>query len=185
MSMRRVMIVLLCEDSQHESFARRFLNSMGWNTRQMRVEKSPFARGSAEQWVRRRFPKEIQACRSRRAKASTMLVAMIDGDVKKPDERFRELAAECKQQNIPFRDNQESVAIAVPCRSIETWIRYLDGKLVNEDEVYPKLEQASKCRDAVLRLTDLCRADGLAHDAPSALKMACDEYNQRIRPLGR
>jgi len=43
MSMRRVMIVLLCEDSQHESFVRRFLKTMGWDTRQLRVEKAPSA----------------------------------------------------------------------------------------------------------------------------------------------
>ncbi len=73
----------------------------------------------------------------------------------------------------------------MPCRSIETWIRYLDGEQVNEDEPCPKLEQERKCRDAVLRLADLCKAEGLPHDAPSALKMACDEYNQRIRPVGR
>jgi hypothetical protein len=52
MSIRRVKIVLLCEDSQHEAFARRFLGGMGWNTREIRVEKSPSAGGSAEQWVR-------------------------------------------------------------------------------------------------------------------------------------
>ncbi|EFI32841.1 conserved hypothetical protein [Desulfonatronospira thiodismutans ASO3-1] len=185
MSMRRVMIVLLCEDSQHESFIRRFLKTMGWDTRQMRIEKSPFARGSAEQWVRRRFPVEIQACRSRRTKASTMLVAMVDGDNKNPDERIRELAVECEQKNISFRDNQEPVAIAVPCRNIETWIRYLDGEQVNEDEVYPKFDHERTCRVAVARLAGLCRAEGLPGDAPSALKLACDEYNRRIRPVGR
>jgi len=59
MSSRRVQIVLLCEDSQHEAFVRRFLVGMGWETRGMRVEKSPSAGGSAEQWVRIRFPKEL------------------------------------------------------------------------------------------------------------------------------
>ena len=49
MSIRRVKIVLLCEDSQQEAFTRRFLKGMGWNTRELRVEKSPSASGSAEQ----------------------------------------------------------------------------------------------------------------------------------------
>ncbi len=60
MSIRRVKIVLLCEDSQHEAFARRFLKGMGWNTRELRVEKSPSASGSAEQWVREEFPNELR-----------------------------------------------------------------------------------------------------------------------------
>jgi hypothetical protein len=185
MSMRRVMIVLLCEDSQHESFVTRFLKTMGWNTRQMRVEKAPFARGSAEQWVRMRFAKEIQTCRIRRAKASTILIAMIDGDRKKPVERIRELSDECVRNNILFRDNHEPVAIAVPCRNIETWIRYLDGEQINEDEVYPKFDQERTCRDAVTRLAGLCRAERLPNDAPPALTLACDEYNQRLKPVGR
>jgi hypothetical protein len=55
-----VKITLLCEDSQHGAFVRRFLKGMGWNTREIRVEKSPAATGSAEQWVREMFPKELE-----------------------------------------------------------------------------------------------------------------------------
>lgn len=55
MSIRRVRIVLLCEDSQQEAFTRRFLEGMGWDTRELRIEKSPSAKGSAEQWVREGF----------------------------------------------------------------------------------------------------------------------------------
>ena len=40
MSKRRVQIVILCEDNQHEAFIRRFLKGMGWNNREFRVEKS-------------------------------------------------------------------------------------------------------------------------------------------------
>jgi len=65
MSSRRVKIVLLCEDSQQEAFTRRFLAGMGWNTRELRVEKSPSAKGSAEQWVREKFPSEIKVYRQR------------------------------------------------------------------------------------------------------------------------
>ena len=49
-------VVLLCEDSQQEAFARRFLVRAGWHPRALRVEKSPQGRGSGEQWVRDRFP---------------------------------------------------------------------------------------------------------------------------------
>ena len=56
MSKRRVQIVILCEDNQHEAFIRRFLKGMGWNNREFRVEKSPSAEGAAEQYVKDRFP---------------------------------------------------------------------------------------------------------------------------------
>ena len=45
MSVRRAKLVLLCEDSQQEAFTRRFLEGMGWNTREIRVEKKPHGEG--------------------------------------------------------------------------------------------------------------------------------------------
>lgn len=80
MSTRRVKIVLLCEDSQHEAFTRRFLKGVGWNIRELRVEKSPSASGSAEQWVREEFPNELRIYRQRKARAASALIAMIDAD---------------------------------------------------------------------------------------------------------
>jgi hypothetical protein len=41
---RQVQLVLLCEDRQHEAFVRRFLKAMGWETRAMRVERTPGGR---------------------------------------------------------------------------------------------------------------------------------------------
>ncbi len=64
---RRVQIVLLCEDTQHEACLRRFLSAMGWETRTMRVEKAPGGRGSADQFVRREFRRELKAHRTRHA----------------------------------------------------------------------------------------------------------------------
>ncbi|MDM8549014.1 hypothetical protein QUF72_03005 [Desulfobacterales bacterium HSG2] len=43
-----------------KAFVRRFLKGMGWNTREMRVGKSPSKEGSAEQWVRENFPPDWQ-----------------------------------------------------------------------------------------------------------------------------
>jgi hypothetical protein len=151
----------------------------------MRVEKAPSAKGSAEQWVRERFSRELLACRKRNAKTSTVLVTIIDGDAKKTEERIRELADRCKDKNISFRDENEPIAIAVPCRNIETWIRFLDGENVTEDDNYPKLSQEKKCKDAVKRLVEFCQTSAVPDQAPLALKLACAEYNQRILPVGR
>lgn len=184
MSIRRVKIVLLCEDSQHEAFTRRFLKGMGWNIRELRVEKSPSASGSAEQWVREEFPIELRIYRQRKQRAASALIAMIDADSRGVQDRINEFENECKAQQIPFRTRDEAVAIAVPKRNIETWIHYLNGEEVNEDATYHKLERERGCKPAVDNLVDLCTSSGLVADAPSALLAACDEYSMRIKPIG-
>ncbi len=180
---RRVKIVLLCEDSQHEAFTRRFLKGMGWNTRELRVERSPSASGSAEQWVRESFPNELKVYRQRRKRAASALIAMIDADLKRVEDRISEFKEACDSQQIPFRADGEAVAIAVPRRNIETWISRLNGKPADEENAYSKLHKASDCKTAVKTLVLLCKSTGLRPDAPPALVAACDEYNVRIKPF--
>lgn len=181
MSIRRVKIVLLCEDSQHEAFTRRFLKGVGWNIRELRVEKSPFAGGSAEQWVREKFSNELIVYRQRQNRAASALITMIDADNKNVQDRIDELKKACESREIPFRASEEAVAIAVPKRNIETWIHYLNGHEVNEKDNYPKLQMERSCKPAVDKLVQLCRSDGLAPDAPPALIAGCNEYRTRIK----
>jgi hypothetical protein len=63
---RGVQWVLLCEDRQQEVFVRRFFKKAGWSTQRLRVEFAPPGRGSAVQFVRERFPKELSAYRGNR-----------------------------------------------------------------------------------------------------------------------
>ncbi len=183
MSIRRVKIVLLCEDSQHEAFVRRFLKGMGWNTREIRVERSPSAKGSAEQWVRERFPLELGRYRSRKNQAASSLIAMIDADTKEIATRIKEFERECTTQQIQFRTNAEAVAIIVPKRNIETWIHHFQGNQVNEHDAYQKLDRKRDCNAAVKELILLCRTIGLQEDTPPSLQDACAEYQRCIRPL--
>ena len=181
MSIRRVGIVRLCEDSQHEAFVRRFLKGMGWNIRELRVEKCPS--GSGEQWVRERFPDELRIYRKRRPRAASALIAMIDADVKAVQDRMNEFEEACNARQMAFRGDDEAVVIAVPKRNIETWVHYLGGQEVNELDVYPKLEMERGCKPAVAKLVQLCKTKGLDQDAPKALVMACDDYNNRLRQV--
>ena len=184
MSIRRVKIVLLCEDSQHEAFTRRFLKGMGWNTRELRVEKSPSASGSAEQWVREKFPNELRIYRQRKKRAASALIAMIDADSKGVQDRINELETGCKSKDVLFRTRDEAVAIAVPKRNIETWIHYLNGEQVNEDAAYSKLDRERGACPGVGSLVKWCKSTGLPEDAPAALSATCEEYRLRIRPIG-
>ena len=176
MTIRRVKIVLLCEDSQHEAFVRRFLKGMGWNTREIRVEKSPSAGGSAEQWVRENFPNELEVYRKRRQRAASALIAVTDADTVKVESRISGFEAACNSRQIAFRGADEAVAIVVPRRNIETWIHYLSGESVDERYDYPKLQRERGCKLAADQLVKMCKSSGLPTHAPPSLAAACDEY---------
>ncbi len=183
MSSRRVKITLLCEDSQHEAFVRRFLKGMGWNTREIRVEKSPAATGSAEQWVRETFPKELEVYRIRSHRAATGLIAVIDADTMDVQDRINEFKSACISQDVSFRTDDDTVAIIVPKRNIESWIYFLNDQQANEENVYPKLKKQRECSSATKKLVQACRTTGINQDALPSLQIACEEYRSRILPL--
>jgi hypothetical protein len=148
---------------------------MEWGGIEIRVEKSPDARGSAEQWVRERFPIELRAYRMRQA--ASALIAMVDADVKSVQERIAGFENRCKTMQVPFGKPEEAVAIIVPKRNIETWIHHLNGNDVNEEDDYPKLKRERDRGTAVQRLVGLCKSTGRkAGDVPESLAAACEEY---------
>lgn len=176
---RRVQLVLLCEDKQQEVFARRFLNSIGWETRSMRVEKAPAGRGAGEQFVRERFPRELKAHRSR--PVSQTLVVMMDGDAEGPTARLQQLDKACREAGVAERARDESVAVFIPTWNIETWLAYLNGEPVEERKSdYPRLDSERECQRHVDALVQMCRADKLREPAPSSLDAACREYRLRL-----
>lgn len=183
MSPQRIRLVILCEDSQQEAFIRRFFVRAGWHSRSMRVVKSPSGRGAGEQWVRERFPEELRALR--RTQVSALLVAMVDADREPVEKRLADFDAACRQSGVGPRTASEPVAVFVPRRNVETWIAYLDGKSVNEGDVYPKLPRERDCASAVRALKAMCDARALREPAPASLQLACIEYDARVRSLSR
>ena len=176
---RRVQLVLLCEDKQHEAFARRFLNAMGWETRAMRVEKASGGRGAGEQFVRERFPLELKAHRSR--PVSQALVVMVDGDRDGIGARLYQLGQACRDAGVAERTEEERVAIIIPSWNIETWLAYLEGEQVGEDRPnYPRLVRERDCQTHVEVLVRMCRAGELREPAPPSLEAACGEYYARL-----
>lgn len=75
---RPSVVIVLVEDSRHEQFVFRYLRRLGFGFHEMHILKAPPGTGSAEQWVRSRFPREVQARHSRQAE--TILVVAIDAD---------------------------------------------------------------------------------------------------------
>ena len=177
---RCVQIVLLCEDAQHEAFVRRFLSATGWKTRTLRVEKAPAGRGSAEQYVRRQFPRELKAHRLRHVNQA--LVVILDGDLVGVAGRIRQLNEACETAGIDARTPDERIAVFVPTWNIETWFSYLDGETVDETKPdYPQLKRERECQRHVDTLVEMCNAGELRKLFPSSLENTCGEYQVRLK----
>ncbi|MGA2067624.1 MAG: hypothetical protein ABSG86_21840 [Thermoguttaceae bacterium] len=170
-------LVLLCEDVQQETFARRFLKRAITQVEILRVERAP-GKGAAEQFVRERFPPELRAHRSSRIP----LVVLIDGDKRGVLHRLAALDQACRSADVPPRRDGDRVLIAVPTWNIETWLAYLNGAAVDEGKKdYPRLDRPRDCQRHVDCLYDMCRQRALRQPSPPSLDAACDEYRSRLK----
>ncbi len=175
---RNVRIVLLCEDRQHETFIKRFLRRDGWNLRDFRVALSPQGRGSAEQFVREQFPRELEAIRAK-GDEHVRLIVMIDGDDKGVNARRDSLNAACEAQAITAPGETDNVFICVPTWSIETWFAFLAGGEVEESfSGYPRLTRVRDCAVHVETLAEICSGQSQSPPLPPSLEDSCIQYNR-------
>ena len=183
--MSGVKIILLCEDRQTQSFVRNFLKHRNFKDHDFTILcASRASKGSAEQWVRKKYPKQLNAIRS---KKNAYLIVVIDADTHTIDDRRKQLGEACednKPNKIPLRNHRTDTNVLhiIPRRNIETWLAYLDGMDVDESTVYPKLEHEGDCRKHARRLYDMCHRDqSLREPAPLSLQEACKEYRKLQR----
>ena len=173
---RQVRAVVLCEDRAHWHFARAFLVACGWKERQITPRIAPTAKGAAEQWVREKFPEELNTYRCN-ARQRICLIVIIDGDRQDVETRIR--ALEAANQRQP----KEHAAIFVPCRSIETWIAYLNGQPVDETTAYHQFKVGHSRAKPAETLADHCTHRRPLADAPPSLVAACTEWALRLADL--
>jgi hypothetical protein len=93
--------------------------------------------------------------------------------------QIEDAAVQCGQDR---RRPGERVAIFVPARNIETWLAYLGGQTVNENDTYPRLERERDCQRYVERLYEMCQQGALREPSPPSLEAACTEYRSRLQP---
>ena len=179
---RRTQLVILCEDTQHEAFLRRFFSIMEWPKRRFRVVRAPSGRGAADEFVRRQFVVELREHRRRRRRVDRAVVVMVDGDARGVAGRIRELDDACQQFGVPPRSGEDRVAVFVPTWSVETWLAYFDGETVTQDRKdYPRLRRERECAKHVDRLAEMCRAGSLRQPEPPSLRAASDEFRARLQ----
>ena len=178
MSTGAVQAVILCEDRQLECFVRRFLLLRGWDRHLIRVVPVPRGRGSGEQWVRKLFPNELLVCRNRSSRAKTCLIVASDADTMSVEARVQTFGGVCAESNVPFRSGSEPVVFVIAKRNIETWLAYLRGENVNEEDTYRKYAYESECFPDVARLDQICREQNFPADPPPSLVSSCDEFKR-------
>ncbi len=176
---RRVAITVLCEDAQHEAFARSFCKkALGRSVRDMRVIKSPKGRGSGADFVVKKFSRFLDQYRG--SHAGVALIVIVDGDATGASGRMRQFEQECDNAGVPAKQPDDPAYVFVPVRAIETWLAYLDGETVDEETKYPHLglHKARDCAPYVDKLLDMCQQNALRQPAPASLTAACKDYER-------
>lgn len=131
-SVGRLRVEVLCEDQEHEAFARRFFERWhGVDRRRIRVTVAPDGQGAAEQWVTRQFADFARKARANRHQRRLGFLAIVDGD------RKGLAARKAALEEQAAREPGDRVAIWAPTWEIETWVLWLtrtpvDGEQVNE-----------------------------------------------------
>lgn len=174
-------VILLCEDRQHEAFARRLLKEFGVEKRRVRVKPAPKGRGSGEQWVRQNYVQEVKALRNKNYIQGVALLIIIDEDTTSTKARQVTLAESLTQAGLTPREDDEAIIHLIPARNIETWIAYLGGEDIDETQPYPKLQQQRDCEPHIKQLKQMCDDRALRRPAPASLEQACLEFRARWR----
>lgn len=147
---------ILCEDHAHRTFAERLAKHLGLGEREMRIDVSPAARGSAASYVVAEFAAAVKRWRSaRHGNEKIGLLVVIDGDKDGVVRRRNELANQLRDHGVEPLAPADPVAIIVPTWHIETWIAWLcghrpidvqtryNGRDAAGLDVYHKLEQGT------------------------------------------
>lgn len=172
--------IILCEDKQTQCFVRYFLMHRSINRGKIRYLPLPI-RGSGEQYVRERYPLELQKIRSKNFN-DVVLFVCIDADIHSVTDMYKALDDECVVKNIPNRTSFEPVAFVVPKRNIETWIEWLeDKKEVDEVALYPHRKKESECKPQAEKLAELFIHNAELSTALPSIQAAQIEYNTRVK----
>lgn len=128
-----------CEDDAHRQFVRKFFQQrFGLGPRDLDVKAAPQGRGSAAQWVTANYPTVVGRARAARNQAHRGFLVMLDGDNEGFRTRKDRLCGRPDQ-----RERSDRVAIWVPTWSVETWVLWLHGDSVTEDESYKESPRAN------------------------------------------
>lgn len=174
----KAQVFILCEDTVHYHFARKFFELLGFNSRKITGKYNPRGRniGSGAEYVKENYEKEIKAFHSKNY-LDYILVVIIDDDTK---DNVRYLY----QKYVPSLN--ETILIFSPVRNIESWFCYIETgnfHVENEDEQgkitdYKSQYKSSKPTEFAKKLKNEICINGLPENAPASLRCACNELKR-------
>jgi hypothetical protein len=182
-------VVILVEDMEQQNLIFRFLERC---RRTIRYRECRFetaakrAGGSGEQFVRKQYPVEVKEYRRRIGKgASALLVTMIDADKETTQFRAKQLSDALQAAELDQRAAGEAIAILIPKRHVETWIRALRGLPVDEQTDYKNPKPASaEITDAAATLYSWTRAKAVpSTTCPPSLTDSVPEWRKADHQL--
>ena len=171
----------MCEDRAQEALARGYLEAKQVPIRHLRFEVSPRGSGAAEHFVRQHYPVEVREQRARATYQNVSLVTILDADVGSVADRHGQLEDGLRASELSPRGPTERIAVVVPKRAVETWVRWLLDPAAPVDEAtdFGSRYSIDDCRRAGGRLPSAC--GGAVRDLPRALPSltrGCEELRR-------
>jgi hypothetical protein len=174
----KAQVFILCEDTVHYHFARKYFELLGFNSRKITGKYNPRGRsvGSGAGYVKENYEKEIKAFHSKNY-LDYILVVIIDDDTKNN-------ARYLYQKYAPSLN--ETILIFSPVRNIESWFSYIDTGNFHVEEKdeqgnttdYKSQYKNSKPTEFAKKLKNEICINGLPENAPASLRCACDELKR-------
>lgn len=174
----KAQVFILCEDTVHYHFARKYFELLGFNSRKITGKYNPRGSsvGSGAEYVKENYEKEIKAFHSKNY-LDYVLVVIIDDDTK-------DNAKNLYQKYMPLPN--ETILIFSPVRNIESWFFYIDTDnfyVEEKDEQgnitdYKSQFKNSKPTEFAKKLKNEVCINGLPENAPASLRCACDELKR-------
>jgi hypothetical protein len=175
----KAQVFILCEDTVHYHFAKKYFELLGFSNRKIIGKYNPRGRsvGSGAEFVKNNYEQEIKAFHSKVNYLDYILVIIIDDDTK-------DNAKNLYQKYTPLPN--ETIFIFSPVRNIESWFYYIDtGDFHVEDKDnqgkitdYKIRYKGSKPTEFAKRLKNEICINDLPQNAPSSLHHACNELDR-------
>jgi hypothetical protein len=128
-----VRVVVLAEDQALVRFARNALMTLGFSGHEIRLREYSVGK-NAKQWVTRNYPEEVRAHRRQARHQQVALLVGTDADEQTVAQRRGALEHALAEAGIDRREDHERIVLWIPKRHIETWLLFLAGQDVTEDE---------------------------------------------------
>jgi hypothetical protein len=179
-------VLVLAEDDEQVNLVRRYFGRLGKQNPRVFAPADGGRSGSGEAFVRANFAarvRDIQASLGR--KTGAYLIVVVDADTETTKHRRDQLFDALESANVAPIMSDEPIALMIPKRNIETWIRALCGCPVNEMTDYSRPAVGSdeiKC--AVLSLFNVTRPNAPPPDQtwPPSLTDSIPEWRKIERP---